>query len=226
LTSADGALIQLKAWLSQSNLPKDGRLPPEREFADLLGVSRGDLRKALATLEKNGELWRRVGKGTFFGAKPIDELSVVGRVAEQSNPMEVMSARILIEPLLARQAAINATGYHIDDLERCLVAQRQAVTWRQYENADNRLHRTIAEASRNTVLLALFDQLNAIRRAVVWGRLRSQTSVPPDDHHSFAQHDAIVRAIRERDQENAATIMKTHLEEVRDGLIRAKPNAV
>ena len=52
MTSADGALIQLKAWLSQSNLPKDGRLPPEREFADLLGVSRGDLRKALATLEK------------------------------------------------------------------------------------------------------------------------------------------------------------------------------
>ncbi|MEL0045902.1 MAG: FCD domain-containing protein [Deltaproteobacteria bacterium] len=48
--------------------------------------------------------------------------------------------------------------------------------------------------------------------------------MPPRDHHSFAQHDAIVRAIRERDQENAASIMKTHLEEVRDGLIRAKPN--
>ena len=114
--------------------------------------------------------------------------------------------------------------YHIDDLERCLVAQREAVTWRQYENADNRLHRTIAEASRNTVLLALFDQLNAIRRAIVWGRLRSQTALPPRDHHSFAQHDAIVRAIRERDQENAAAIMKTHLEEVGDGLFRAKPN--
>ena len=180
--------------------------------------------RTLANLEKNGELWRRVGKGTFFGAKPMDVLSVVGRVAGQSNPMKVMSKRILIEPLLARQAAINAAGYHIDELERCLVAQREAVTWRQYENADNRLHRTIAEASRNTFLLALFDQLNAIRRAIVWGRLRSQTAVPPRDHHSFAQHDAIVRAIRERDQENAASIMKTHLEEVRDGLIRAKPN--
>ena len=54
--------------------------------------------------------------------------------------------------------------------------------------------------SRNTVLLALFDQLNAIRRAIVWGRLRSQTAVPPRYHHSFAQHDAIVRAIREWDQ--------------------------
>ncbi|MBT91022.1 MAG: hypothetical protein CL921_05650 [Deltaproteobacteria bacterium] len=57
--------------------------------------------RKLANLKKNGELWQRVGKGTFFGAKPIDELSIVGRVAEQSNPMEVMSARILIEPLLA-----------------------------------------------------------------------------------------------------------------------------
>jgi len=111
-----------------------------------------------------------------------------------------MSARILIEPLLAKQAAINATGYHIDELERCLVAQREAVTRRQYENADNRLHRTIAEASQNTVFLAFFDQFNAIRRAIVWGRLRSQTAVPPRDHQSFAQHDAIVQAIQEKDQ--------------------------
>ena len=82
----------------------------------------------------------------------------------------------------------------------------------------------LAEASRNTVLFALFDQLNAIRRAIVRGRLRSQTAVPLSDHHSFTQYDAIVRAICERDQQNAASIMKTHLEEVRDGLIRAKPN--
>jgi DNA-binding FadR family transcriptional regulator len=48
--------------------------------------------------------------------------------------------------------------------------------------------------------------------------------VPPRDQYSFAQHNAIVRAIRERDEENAASIMKTPLEEVRDGLTMAKPN--
>ena len=68
-----------------------------------------------------------------------------------------MSARIFIDPLLARKAVINTTGYHIDNSERCIVAQREGVIWRQYENADNRLHRIIAEASRNTVLLSLFD---------------------------------------------------------------------
>ena len=169
-------------------------------------------------------MWRRVGKGTFFGAKPIDELSVVGRVAEQSNPMEVMSARILIEPLLARQAAINATGYHIDELERCLVAQREAVTWRQYENADNRLHRTIAEASRNTVLLALFDQLNAIRRAIVWGRLEVKLLCHPKIIKVLHNMLRLFELSGKEDLENAAAIMKTHHEEVRDGLIRAKPN--
>jgi len=220
VTSADGALIQLRAWLAQRELPTDGRLPPEREFAEMLGVSRGDLRKALAALERNGELWRHVGKGTFFGAKPEDELSGVGAVAEQSSPLEVMNARILIEPILCRQAAVNATGAHIEELGRCLVAQREAQTWRQYENADNRLHRMIAVASGNIVLLALFDQLNAIRRAVVWGRLRDNAAAPPHDHHSFAQHDTIVTAIGERDQDVASQAMRMHLEDVRDGLIR------
>ncbi|XDZ66585.1 FadR/GntR family transcriptional regulator [Alphaproteobacteria bacterium LSUCC0684] len=219
MTSADGALIQLRAWLAQRKLPSDGRLPPEREFAEILGVSRGDLRKALATLERNGELWRQVGKGTFIGAKPENELSAVGMIADQSNPLEVMRARILIEPIICQQAAINATGMHIEELNRCLIAQREAQNWRQYENADNRLHRMIAVASGNIVLLALFDQLNAIRRAVVWGRLRQDSDIPPADHHSFAQHEAIIGSIAERDPEAASQVMRTHLEEVRDKLI-------
>jgi DNA-binding FadR family transcriptional regulator len=130
----------------------------------------------------------------------------------------VTRARILIEPVLCREAAINATGAHIDDMNRCLQAQREAKTWRQYENADNRFHRIIAEASGNVVLLALFDQLNAIRRTVVWGRLRDESSSPPVNHHSFNQHDDIALAIRERDQETAAEAMWLHLKQVGERL--------
>ena len=215
---AEGALIQLRAWLAQRDLPEDGRLPPERELIEILGVTRGELRKALAALENNGELWRHVGKGTFIGVKPIDEPTNVSLVAEKSNPLDVTRARILIEPVLCREAAINATGAHIDEMNRCLQAQREAKTWRQYENADNRFHRIIAEASGNVVLLALFDQLNAIRRTVVWGRLRDESSSPPANHHSFHQHDNIAIAIRERDQENAAEAMWLHLKQVGERL--------
>lgn len=225
MDEAGGALTQLRAWMAQRDLPPDGRLPSEREMCEVLGVSRSELRKALAVLERDGELWRHVGKGTFIGTRPIEEFSSVAVIAKGTNPLEVMQARLLIEPLLAREAAVNATGAHLEEMHRCIRIQREAQTWRQYENADNRLHRTVAEAAGNTVLTALFDQLNAVRRAVVWGRLRDTSEHPPKDHHSFAQHDVIVAAIGERDQNRAYQSMREHLMTVCDNLLRIRSAA-
>ena len=218
--TAESALTQLKAWLAQRELPPDGRLPPERELCDLLGVTRGELRKSLATLERDGEVWRQVRKGTFVGERPDDKPLSIAAIAAESNPREVMQARLLVEPMLASEAAVNATGAHLEEMQRCVRIQREAETWRQCENADNRLHRTVAEAAGNSVLTALFDQLNAVRRAIVWGRLRDKPDHPPADHHSFAQHDAIVLAISERNQEAAYEAMRDHLVAVRDNLLR------
>src|SRR3546814_9672243 len=114
-----------------------------------------------------------------------------------------MQARLLIEPQIAREAALNATAGDIGELTQCMLASRHAQTWRQYENCDNRLHRAVAEAAHNTVLLALFDTLNAVRRAVVWGRLRDKIDRPPADHHSFREHERLVRAIEVRDMDGA-----------------------
>ncbi len=221
--TTESALTQLKAWLAQPDVSSDNRLPPERELCDLLGVSRGELRKSLATLERDGELWRQVGKGTFVGARPAEKFLSVAAIAAGSNPVEVMQARLLIEPMLAREAAINATGAHLKEMRRYVRIQREVTTWRQYENADNQLHRIVAEATRNTILIAMFDQLNAVRRAVVWGRLREKPNQPPADHHSFEQHEAIVGAISERDEESACQAMLEHLTTVQCHLLRTRP---
>jgi DNA-binding FadR family transcriptional regulator len=207
----ESALTQLRAWLSQRELPPSTRLPPERELSELLGVSRGELRKALATLESRGELWRHVGKGTFVGARPVSEIFSVPEMARQTNPSEVMRARLVVEPELAREAALHATADDINALRLCASGARSAETWRQYESWDNRLHRAVAEAAHNALLLALFDTLNAVRRTVVWGRLRNETPTPPADHHSFAEHEAIVAAIEERNLSAAASRMRLHL---------------
>jgi DNA-binding FadR family transcriptional regulator len=215
------ALIQLRAFLGQREHSPGERLPPERELSETLGVSRGELRKALAILEKQGELWRHVGKGTFIGARPVAEVSSVAAIAGETNPADVMRARLVIEPELAREAALNATAGDIAEMKLCVAGARAAETWRQYENWDNRLHRAIAEAAHNALLLAIFDTLNAVRRTVVWGRLRDESPHPPKDHHSFAEHEAIVAAIGDRDLAAAADRMRFHLTQVQALLLAA-----
>lgn len=214
----DATLIQLRAWLTRHDFPPDTRLPAERELSEMLGVSRGDLRKALATLEAEGQLWRHVGKGTFTGARRIEVMSLAD-IDRETNPAEVMRTRILIEPIIAREAALNATSSDVEALKRCVRRTHKAATWRQYETADNEFHRCLAEAANNRLLLALFDALNAVRRAVVWGLLRKNTDRPPADHHSFAEHDRIVEAVENRDLEGAGRAMYVHLRAVERNLV-------
>ncbi|BCJ90515.1 GntR family transcriptional regulator [Terrihabitans soli] len=212
------ALTQLRAFIAQQDADSDTRLPPERELCENLGVSRGELRKALAILESEGQLWRHVGRGTFIGQRPIDE-SDVGTLSSRTNPSEVMRARLLIEPAIAREAAMNARASDIEDMRICLRQSREAETWRRYENCDNRFHRSVAQAAGNTLLIGLFDTLNAVRRAVVWGRLRADAKAPSPSHHSFREHEEIVQAIESRDVEGAGRAMRQHLESVERKLL-------
>jgi DNA-binding FadR family transcriptional regulator len=214
-----GIVTQLRAYLAQAELPEDGRLPPERDLSGALGVSRTELRKALGALEAEGQIWRHVGKGTFMGSRPVDTFADIAALAKRTNPAELMRARLIIEPEIARAAALTATPMHIAEMRTCQTRTREAATWRQYESWDNRLHRTVAEATQNTPLLGLFDTLNALRRAVTWGRLRSTPVKPSPDHHSFAEHEAIIAAIENRDMGGAAAAMRIHLQSVERNLL-------
>lgn len=207
-------LTRLRDFLATAALPDDGRLPPERELAQSLEVGRGALRKALATLQSEGVVWRHVGKGTFTGERPIDTVADINAMVQRTNPLEVMGARIAFEPEVARCAALHATAGQVAEMRNCMLKAQQAPTWRQYEQWDNRLHRTIGEASQNSLLLGLLDTLNAVRRAVTWGRLRDTPLRPPADHHSFEEHARIVAAIADRDGASAADAMRRHLRSV------------
>ncbi|HEY7688476.1 MAG TPA: FCD domain-containing protein [Dongiaceae bacterium] len=218
------ALPQLRAYLARTDLSADSRLPPERTLCRALGVTRAELRKALAVLESEGLLWRHVGKGTFIGSRPLETIADVAAITRRTNPTEVMRTRLLLEPEVARLAALNATPAQIAEMQICLKKTREAASWRQYEAWDNRLHRTIAEATQNNLLLSLLDTLNAVRRTVTWGRLRADPVKPSSDHHSFAEHDAIVDAIAERDMTRAAAGMRRHLETVERNLLKASAN--
>ncbi len=217
--SGTGVLMQLRAYLAQARLPENRRLPPERELAAELGVTRAELRKALATLAAEGRLWRHVGKGTFLGNRPLDATTDVAAMVRRTNPAEVVKARLALEPEIARLAALNATPGQIAQMRDCLARSREAQTWRQYEMWDNHFHRSVGEAARNSLLLGLLDTLSAVRCAVSWGRLRGERVRPSAHHHSFEEHEAIVSAIEERDMSGAAAAMRIHLLSVERNLV-------
>jgi DNA-binding FadR family transcriptional regulator len=222
MNGSDTALLQLRSMLSDIDVSVDGRLPPERDLAQQLGVQRPALRKALAVLEAEGQIWRHVGRGTFVGSRPAVPQADVAAIARKTNPGEVMRTRILLEPEVAALAALNATPASIADMRACLQKSRAAPTWRQYEAWDTRLHRAIAEATQNYLLLALLDTLTAVRRTVTWGRLRTNRDRPKPDHHSFVEHEQIVAAIAERDRARAREAMRQHLEHVERNLLRSR----
>lgn len=215
MDTTDGALVQLRAYIAQGDFAIDDRLPPERKLCETLGVTRSELRRAFAVLESEGSVWRHVGRGTFIGTGPRSgNDAAISSIAKRTTPREVMHARLLLEPMLCREAAMHATAENVEALHGTVTKSRQACTWREYEMLDNLFHRTIAEATQNTALLGMFDQLNAVRRTVIWGRLRQRADRPPVDHHSFAEHESILDAIEERDAERSRILMRQHLRSV------------
>jgi DNA-binding FadR family transcriptional regulator len=188
-------------------------LPPERHLTEELGMTRTTLRKALDSLERDGLIWRHVGKGTFISddAAPNAPSTAMSELGRQLTPFRMMRARLAIEPAIAREAAVNASGEALQRMQRAIDRAKAATTWNEYETQDDLFHRAVAEASDNLLLLTLFDQLNDVRRAVAWGSVTRETVQPSANHSSFAEHDEIAAAIANRDASAAYEAMRRHL---------------
>jgi len=211
-------LVRLRTYLEERSLNLNDRLPPERHLCVQLGASRAALRKAMAVLEDEGRVWRQVGRGTFIGARPVLNLAEVHYLSGISSPAQIIDARLLVEPELARRAAVERTNSDLAELRLCERRCREAREWPIFEAWDNRLHYAVAAATKNKLLITLFETLNAVRRSQVWQPLRSDLR-PSPSHPTFKEHEAIYQAILQRDEIAAADRMRDHLESVRSRLV-------
>lgn len=212
IVARDDPLDRLRAYIDTEGFSPGDRLPPERDLTVSLNLSRSTLRKALDALEREGAIWRHVGKGTFIAAKSGGDGGVsLAELSNQVTPVHLTRARMSLEPAMAREAAVNASAEAIARLKLARDRARNAATWDEYEAQDDVLHRAVAQAADNPLLLALFDQLNQVRRAVAWNSVVRTSERPPRDHSSFAEHDQLVAAIEARDAAAAHAAMRTHL---------------
>lgn len=208
------ATERLRALIVDGKYTSGDKLPPERQLIDLLGVGRSALRQALDQLERDGTIWRHVGKGTFIASNSIVPTNLLSGLARQMTPIRMMRARLCIEPAIAREAAVQASGEAISRISGAVERAQAAASWLEYERQDDQLHRAVAEASDNLLLVALYDNLNRVQREVAWGGVTRTSSRPPKDHSSFAEHEAILKGIESRDQDAAYFAMRRHLKSV------------
>jgi DNA-binding FadR family transcriptional regulator len=208
------ALAVVRHFLEAQRFRPQDRLPPERELAEQLGLTRTQLRTGMKQLEAEGLIWRHVGRGTFYGARPAASRSETQAKLESANPRELMEARIAIEPQLARLAASHATSDDLQRLERCLGRAVAAPDAKLFMTFDADLHLAVAEASHNALLIDLFKSMNAVRHRVLWGKLDGDFLTPDLRKEYDGQHRAVVDAIRRREAAAAENQMRFHLETV------------
>jgi len=194
-------------------IAKNGSMPAERVIAERLKVKRHTLRRALETLRANGELLP-----ARTGRRPSLQPRLGTDLASGTNPVEIIELRIVIEPPLARFAALRASPAEIG------LIQRAATTPPGVDPgaADLAFHRAIASGSRNTLAAAFYALL---RHVATDTRLRLSGAdtirqCPKRTAERDAEHAAIADAIARRDSDAAERAMRDHLGAVQRQVFR------
>ncbi|NKJ42310.1 MULTISPECIES: FadR/GntR family transcriptional regulator [unclassified Novosphingobium] len=209
----DEDLARLRALLDETAARGEERLPPEPRLGETLGVSRGRLRTLLRRLEEEGAIWRHVGKGTFIGPRQMVE---VRDFAASFSVGDILGARLILEPQLAAEAAIHATDEDLAAMDACLADMAEPPSFLHWKRLDERLHREIAKAAHNVLLVLLYDTLRTQMKATLDRRLEQVFGAEPGPKtDTDAHHAHVVAAIRQHDPAEAERAMREHLVAVR-----------
>jgi len=204
---------QIMAWVDDNGLGVGDRLPPERELASRLGVSRATVSQALVAMEVVGVVAVRHGDGAVIvdssgTSKVVDALH---RHAERIP--DVIEAREALESELAALAAVRRTEEdlaRIDSAIEVMAADIEA-GGRGLEG-DELFHAAVTEAGHSGLLQRLMLEISDLVRET---RIES-LSQPDRPLESLEGHRLIARAIRGEDAAGAAAAMREHIAKVSD----------
>lgn len=212
--AAENVLARLRELIVSESYGPGRRLPTERVLAEELGVNRATLRKALAWLEAEGAISRRVGRGTFVGIPP----EAPETIASKASPSELMDARLALEPVVAREAALRARRDDLETLRLCVVRSEAADDYGGFEEWDVAFHRALAEATQNPIFRMVMEVMRQMRSSAEWDRLKRGSFNAELLELYRAEHRAILHAIEARDPGAAATAMFRHVQTVSNAI--------
>ena len=209
------------------------KLPPERELADELGISRSTLRQALTTLTQSGHLTatRGRGGGTFVVEQPpLAELGSEaggrdGADALGAEGWAVLDYRVAIETGATMLAAERAGPEQLDRLAELVKRMSGPADFEEYRRADVRFHISVAEAAGSPRLVSAMTEVQGQMSELIALIAHPEQVLT----RSNQQHAEIVKLLRIRDGVGAARLMREHIEgteHILAGLLpgRSSPN--
>jgi GntR family transcriptional regulator, transcriptional repressor for pyruvate dehydrogenase complex len=201
----------MRALIEKGTLKAGDKLPPERDFARTLNISRASLRAGIGYLGALGVLKIKHGVGTFIADGPPEfnqaSLSFIGAL-HGFQSWQMFEARILLECGLAALAAERGKEeQHAAMAEEVAEMFAALDTPGEYLIHDVLFHRIIAQASGNPILAAIMETVTSS----MYDRRRKTVERATDLRESAEMHRKIYRAIRARKPDEARQFMEEHL---------------
>jgi DNA-binding FadR family transcriptional regulator len=210
----DGLMSQILQIISREHLGTGDGLPTVRELAKRFSVTAPTVREALRGLQATGAVELRHGSGIYVGAglsrMVLANPHVTGITTEAT--LQLVDARLMIEPAIAAQAALRRTQVGLDRLRAALATALQP---RGGDRPEVRLnfHRELAAASGNTVVFEVIDSLLAVHR-----REQQEVRRVYDHRADYDQHVAIFEAVSAGDADGAGELTRLHLTQIRNAV--------
>jgi len=217
---SDDLALRIKTLIQSGDFQSGDRLPAISRMARDFGVGSPTLREALKKLETVGLVDIKHGSGVYV-ARSQSALLITNPVYDDTVSkkllVDLIEARIPIEVTSAALAAEHATAEHLRELRQLLVRAGESLDDAALLNETNlAFHRQIALASGNTVLHQLLEVLSSVFRK----EQRLILAIHGSHRADHGEHVGILEALEQRDRPLAVARMRTHLERVREMLLR------
>lgn len=210
---------QVRQLMASGKFALGSRLPAERDLALQLGVSRPSVREALIALEVEGMIEVRTGSGIYVRQNTAAKSTASAAELDDNTPanwgpLEVMSARILVEAEVAALAAANAQKGDLKAIKSGLQQMKlEAARDEVPRQGDEAFHEAIAQACGNSVLLDTVQRYWMARNGPLFERLGDYFEHPASWQTAIAEHQEVMHAIEARDSSAARKAMQKHLKQ-------------
>jgi GntR family transcriptional regulator, transcriptional repressor for pyruvate dehydrogenase complex len=202
---------RIKELLGRGELKAGSRLPPERELADMLHISRPSLRTALKALSVMGVIHAKPGAGTYIAkslpevfTEPMHFMTLINNTSVE----ELFEARLIIEAGLAELAAERATESDIADLiEEIEEMKANTGDPEEFLKHDVRFHQAMARAANNKLMSGVMDTVAQL----LFHIRRQNVAQAKDLEEAIEWHEKIVVAMRKHDPKRAKDTLSGHL---------------